>query len=116
MNEPVDVATTETMSFQAKHLPHGAQVIEIGCGEGRVAQAFQDRGYCVVGLDADGETSARAKARGAPGHSGPSDKSDAGNSTVHLSPAVTVGSGQSSFATLNNAVPRSAITSSFHSS
>lgn len=66
MNEPIDVATAETVAFLTKYLPRSAQLIEVGCGEGHVAQALSDRGYRVVGLDADGETVAGAKERGAP--------------------------------------------------
>ena len=66
MNEPIDVATAETVTFLTQRLPRSAQVIEVGCGKGHVAQALQDRGYRVVGLDADSETVAAAKERGAP--------------------------------------------------
>lgn len=66
MNEPIDVATADTVAFVTKHLPRSAQLIEVGCGKGHVAQALSDRGYRVVGLDADSETVARAKERGAP--------------------------------------------------
>lgn len=66
MNEPIDVATAETVAFLTQHLPRTAQLIEVGCGKGHVAQALQERGYRVVGLDADGETVATAKERGAP--------------------------------------------------
>lgn len=66
MNEPIDVATTETLAFLTAHLSRSAQLIEVGCGEGRVALALRDGGYRVTGLDSDGETVARAKARGAP--------------------------------------------------
>jgi SAM-dependent methyltransferase len=66
MNEPIDVATAETVAFLTQHLPRSAQLIEVGCGKGHVAQALQDRGYRVVGLDGDSETVAAAKERGAP--------------------------------------------------
>jgi SAM-dependent methyltransferase len=66
MNEPVGVATAETVAFLAAHLPHAARLIEVGCGEGGVAQALQKRGCEVVGIDADADTVARAIARGAP--------------------------------------------------
>lgn len=66
MNEPIDVATAETVAFITTHLPRSAQLIEVGCGKGHVAQALSERGYRVVGLDSDGETVARAKERGAP--------------------------------------------------
>jgi ubiquinone/menaquinone biosynthesis C-methylase UbiE len=66
MNEPIDVATAETVAFMTQHLPRSAQLIEVGCGKGYVAHALQDRGYRVVGLDADSETVATAKELGAP--------------------------------------------------
>ena len=66
MNEPVDVATAETVTFLTRHLAPAAQLMEVGCGEGRVAQALQRLGYGVVGIDADEEAVARAINRGSP--------------------------------------------------
>ena len=66
MNEPIDFATADTVDFLTQHLDPGVQVIEVGCGEGHVAQALHERGYGVLGLDADSETVTRAKKRGAP--------------------------------------------------
>jgi SAM-dependent methyltransferase len=66
MNEPVDVATAETVAFLTANLPPAARLIEVGCGEGGVAHALQERGCEVVGIDADADTVARAVARGAP--------------------------------------------------
>lgn len=66
MNEPIGIATAETVAFVTMYLPRLAQVIEVGCGKGHVAHALQDRGYRVVGLDADSETVAAAKEQGAP--------------------------------------------------
>lgn len=66
MIEPIDVATAETLTFLTQHLPRSAQVIEVGSGKGHVAKALQDRGYRVVGLDADSATVVAAKERGAP--------------------------------------------------
>ena len=66
MNEPIDVATADTVVFLTQHLEFEAQVIEVGCGAGHVALALQDRGYRVIGLDADSETVGSAKKRGAP--------------------------------------------------
>ena len=65
MKEPIDVATADTIGFLTQHLEHEARVIEVGCGAGHVALALQGRGYRVVGLDADSETVASAKERGA---------------------------------------------------
>lgn len=36
MNEPIAVAIAETVRFLTKHLPLEAQLLEVGCGEGRV--------------------------------------------------------------------------------
>ena len=66
MNEPIDFATADTVGFLTQHLDPGVQLIEVGCGEGHVAQALHERGYGVLGLDADSETVASAKKRGAP--------------------------------------------------
>ncbi|MEP6608925.1 MAG: methyltransferase domain-containing protein [Burkholderiaceae bacterium] len=66
MNAPIDVATAETVAFLTKHLPRSAQVIEVGYGKGHVALALQNRGYRVIGLDADSDIAAEAKARGVP--------------------------------------------------
>lgn len=40
MNEPIDVATAETVAFLTKYLPRSAQSIEVSCGEGHVAQPY----------------------------------------------------------------------------
>jgi SAM-dependent methyltransferase len=42
----------------------GARILEIGCGEGRVACELLKRGYHVTGLDSDPEVIAKAQARG----------------------------------------------------
>jgi SAM-dependent methyltransferase len=65
-NQPTDVPTRETLMFLLSHLPVGAEILEIGCGEGRVACELLKRGYRVTGLDSDPEIVARAKRRGVP--------------------------------------------------
>jgi len=65
-NQPADVPTRETLMFLLSHLPVGAETLEIGCGEGRVACELLKRGYRVTGLDSDPEIVARAKRRGVP--------------------------------------------------
>jgi SAM-dependent methyltransferase len=65
-NQPADVPTRETLMFLLSHLPVGAEILEIGCGEGRVACELLKRGYRVTGLDSDPEIVARAKRRGVP--------------------------------------------------
>jgi SAM-dependent methyltransferase len=66
MNEPIDIATAETVAFLTKHLPVSAHVIEVGCGKGHVTQALSNRGFRVVGLDADSESVAIANEHGVP--------------------------------------------------
>ena len=63
---PIDVATRATVAFIASHFPSGAAVLEVGCGEGRVALELLNRGYRVTGVDSDPEVIARAKERGVP--------------------------------------------------
>jgi len=61
---PIDVPTLATVAFIASHLPPGASVLEVGCGEGRVALELLNRGYQVIGVDSDQEVIARAQERG----------------------------------------------------
>jgi SAM-dependent methyltransferase len=64
MEEPIDVATAETAAFLSQHLVPSAELIEIGCGEGDVSLALQQRGYRITGIDLDENTVAHAKNRG----------------------------------------------------
>ena len=63
---PIDVPTLATVAFIASHLPPGGAVLEVGCGEGRVALELLNRGYQVIGVDSDQEVIARARERGVP--------------------------------------------------
>jgi SAM-dependent methyltransferase len=63
-NQPADVPTRETLMFLLSHIPVGAEILEIGCGEGRVACELLKRGYGVTGLDSDPEIVASAQRRG----------------------------------------------------
>ena len=65
-NRPTDVPTRETLMFLISRIPVGARILEIGCGEGRVACELLNRGYGVTGLDSDPEVVATAQARGVP--------------------------------------------------
>ncbi len=60
-----DVPTRETVRFFASRIPLGAEILEIGCGEGQVAFELLSRGYRLTGLDSDPELIARAQKRGA---------------------------------------------------
>ena len=62
--KPIDVATRETFAFISSHLPHGSEILEIGCGDGEVALELARHGYHVVGLDSEQDRVAKAQARG----------------------------------------------------
>ena len=62
---PSDIPTRETVRFFTSHIPLGAEILEIGCGEGQVAFELLSRGYRLTGLDSDPELVARAQRRGA---------------------------------------------------
>jgi SAM-dependent methyltransferase len=65
-NRPSDVPTRETRGFLKSHVPVGANILEIGCGEGQVASELLSHGYHVTALDSDPEVIARARKRGVP--------------------------------------------------
>src|SRR4030095_4704083 len=65
-NRPSDVPTRETLGFLKSHVPVGANILEIGCGEGQVASELLSHGYHVTALDSDPEVVARARKRGVP--------------------------------------------------
>ncbi|WP_326469819.1 class I SAM-dependent methyltransferase [Enterobacter wuhouensis] len=48
----VNVDMTSLYEAFTQHLPHGAQVLDAGCGSGRDAKAFHDMGYQVDAFDA----------------------------------------------------------------
>ncbi len=52
------------MAFLASHLSIGADVLEVGCGEGHVAAALASHGHRLIAVDADLECVARAQERG----------------------------------------------------
>jgi SAM-dependent methyltransferase len=62
---PVDVATRETLEFLTSHLSVRATILEVGCGDGRVASRLLKQGYRVTGLDSKSDMIAKA-ARGVP--------------------------------------------------
>jgi len=64
--QPSDVPTRETLKFLESHIPVGATILEVGCGEGQVACELLKRGYHVSGLDSDPEVIASAQAHGVP--------------------------------------------------
>jgi SAM-dependent methyltransferase len=61
---PIDVPTRATVAFIVSHLTAGGAVLEVGCGEGRVALELLERGHQVIGVDSDPEVIARAQERG----------------------------------------------------
>jgi SAM-dependent methyltransferase len=62
--KPVDIATRETVAFLTSHLPSGAEMLEVGCGEGAVAAELSRRAYRVIGIDSDAEAVARTQRHG----------------------------------------------------
>ncbi len=52
--------------FLTSRVPVGAEILEIGCGEGHLACELLRHGYRVTGLDSDPEVIARAQGRGVP--------------------------------------------------
>jgi SAM-dependent methyltransferase len=64
VNQPTDVPTREALMFLISYIPVGAEILEIGCGDGWVACELLKRGYRVTGVDSDSEAIARAQARG----------------------------------------------------
>jgi SAM-dependent methyltransferase len=52
--------------FLLSNISAGAKILEIGCGEGRVAYELLKRGFRVTGLDSDPEVVAKAQERGVP--------------------------------------------------
>ena len=61
---PIDVPIRATVAFITSNLPSGAALLEVGCGEGRVAHELVNRGYQLIALDSDPEVIARAQGRG----------------------------------------------------
>ncbi len=62
---PDDIALTNTHNFVSHHLPKApARVLEIGAGDGALAERLQQRGYEVTALDSDSRAVAAIAARG----------------------------------------------------
>jgi SAM-dependent methyltransferase len=62
--KPIDIPTQETADFIASRLSAGAEIIEVGCGEGHVASELTRRGFRVTGVDPDPAAIAQAQQRG----------------------------------------------------
>lgn len=65
---PADVQVGETLAFVLRALPNGGsspvRVLEVGCGDGALAQALQSRGHDVVAVDSSSEAVTAARRRG----------------------------------------------------
>lgn len=63
--EAMDVPTRETLQFFERHLQSGrARLLEVGCGDGRLAQALGPKGFRIVAIDPDATAVDAARARG----------------------------------------------------
>jgi len=60
----IRIAKRHTADFVAAHLPAGASLIEVGCGNGEVAAELARRGYAVTAIDADANCVAQARLLG----------------------------------------------------
>ncbi|MEM7205486.1 MAG: class I SAM-dependent methyltransferase [Planctomycetota bacterium] len=64
----VDQPTEATLAFLDRILTKPCRVLEVGCGEGRLAAGLQARGFRVVAVDQDAANVQRAQARGVDAH------------------------------------------------
>ncbi len=60
----VDIATQHTADFISSHAPKGGAVLEIGCGQGDLAQVLETSGFKVTAIDGDKDAIVAARARG----------------------------------------------------
>jgi len=64
MQLPDDIALNNTFNFVTHHLPKvPARVLEVGAGDGALAERLQQRGYEVTALDCDDAAVVKARAR-----------------------------------------------------
>jgi 2-polyprenyl-3-methyl-5-hydroxy-6-metoxy-1,4-benzoquinol methylase len=59
---PIDIQTDETLQFVVENIgPHARRILEVGCGEGRLASHLSRLGHEVVAIDSSRKAVARAK-------------------------------------------------------
>lgn len=62
---PLEIDTDDALGFVTRFLPRPpASLLEIGCGDGRLAVKLQARGYRVEAIDSDAEAVAAAREKG----------------------------------------------------
>jgi SAM-dependent methyltransferase len=91
---PLDLPARETLGFLDRALPPGSRVLEIGCGDGRVAAGLAAKGLVVTAIDHSAAAVAEARSRGVPAqeadflayHQGPYDAMLFTRSLHHLNP------------------------------
>lgn len=60
----IDLPTQQTSDFVKRFLPTGCRVLEVGCGDGRLALRMQEMGYEIVGVELSTEHAAMAREAG----------------------------------------------------
>ena len=61
---PVDLPTQQTYEFVRRFLPVGCRVLEVGCGDGRLALRLREIGYDIVGVELSAAPVETARAAG----------------------------------------------------
>ena len=65
---PIDIATRHTADFINGYAPAKSAILEIGCGEGHLAQNLQTSGFTVTAIDANADAIASARSKGVDAH------------------------------------------------
>lgn len=62
----IDIGTENTLAFISKYLEPGISVLDVGCGDGKLASALIERHFNVTAIDFNSDAVEKANARGVP--------------------------------------------------
>lgn len=62
--QPLDLPTHRTLEFVQRHLPERRRLLEVGCGDGRLARELREAGHEVVGVELSEELVEAARRAG----------------------------------------------------